>query len=155
MLTRACGRSRNAAEKSILRLASICDDYERLPAPRRLPERSTLPSKVPMSWLYLLIAIACEVTATSALKASANFTNPLPSAIVVAGYGVSFYCLSLALRTIPVGVAYAVWSGVGVALVCVAGWLIYGQKLDAAAFIGIGLILCGAIVLNLFSSTAA
>jgi small multidrug resistance pump len=108
-----------------------------------------------MSWLYLSIAIACEVAATTALKASDGFTRALPSAIVVAGYGAAFYCLSLTLRTIPLGVAYAVWSGVGIALIALAGWLLYGQKLDAAALIGIGLILCGALILNLFSKAAA
>jgi small multidrug resistance pump len=108
-----------------------------------------------MSWLYLLIAIASEVAATSALKASANFTRLLPSAVVVAGYGASFYFLSLTLRTIPIGVAYAVWSGAGVALVSLAGWLIYDQKLDAAGFIGIGFIVCGTLILNLFSKAAA
>jgi small multidrug resistance pump len=108
-----------------------------------------------MTWLYLLIAIASEVAATSALKASANFTRLLPSAVVVAGYGAAFYFLSLTLRTIPVGIAYAVWSGAGVALVSLAGWLIYDQKLDAAAFIGIGLIVCGVLILNLFSKAAS
>ena len=106
------------------------------------------------NWICLAIAILSETVATTALKASAGFTRPLPAVVVVLGYGLAFYCLSLTLRTIPLGVAYAVWSGVGIVLVTAAGWLLYGQKLDAAALAGIGLIVAGVLVMNLFSKTA-
>jgi small multidrug resistance pump len=104
-----------------------------------------------MNWLYLAIAIVCEVLATSALKASEGFTRLLPSFMVALGYGVSFYCLSLTLRSIPVGIAYAAWSGAGLVLITLVGWLVFDQVLDAAAFAGIGLIAAGVIVLNVFS----
>lgn len=108
-----------------------------------------------MNWLYLAVAILCEVVATSALKASEGFTRLMPSLLVVAGYGLAFYFLSLTLRSIPVGVAYAVWSGAGVVLITAVGWMFFGQKLDAAAFAGIGLIAGGVVVLNVFSKSAA
>lgn len=104
-------------------------------------------------WLLLFFAILSEVIATSALKASDGFSRFWPSAIVVAGYSVPFYLLSLTLRTLPVGVAYAVWSGVGLALITVTAWVLYGQKLDAAAIIGMLLILAGVVVINAFSRT--
>lgn len=106
-----------------------------------------------MNWLYLVIAIVSEVVATSALKASAGFTRLIPSLLVAVGYGLAFYFLSLTLRTIPVGIAYAIWSGIGVVLVCLIGWLVYGQKLDSAAVAGIGLIVAGVLVLNVFSKS--
>nr|WP_315496760.1 multidrug efflux SMR transporter [uncultured Rhodoferax sp.] len=104
-----------------------------------------------MNWLYLAIAIACEVVATSALKATEGFTRWQPSALVVAGYGLAFFFLSLTLRSIPVGIAYAIWAGAGVVLVSIAGWLLYQQVLDGAAILGIGLIVAGVLVINLFS----
>lgn len=104
-----------------------------------------------MNWLYLAIAIACEVVATSALKATEGFTRWQPSALVVAGYGLAFFFLSLTLRSIPVGIAYAIWAGAGVVLVSIAGWLLYQQVLDGAAILGIGLIVAGVMVINLFS----
>jgi small multidrug resistance pump len=107
-----------------------------------------------MHWLHLAIAIVAEVIATSALKAAAGFTRPLPSLVVVAGYGLAFYFLSLTLRVIPMGVAYAVWSAVGIALVSLIGWLVYDQHLDAPAFLGMGLIVAGVAVIQLFSRTA-
>lgn len=106
-------------------------------------------------WLYLGVAIVSEVVATSALKAAEGFTRPLPSLVVVVGYGIAFYCLSVVLRTLPLGVTYAIWSGVGVALVALVGWLVYGQSLDLAAVIGLTLIVAGVIVLNVFSKTVA
>lgn len=106
------------------------------------------------NWLLLAIAIVSEVLATSALKSSEGFTRLLPSLIVVAGYGSAFYFLSLALKSIPVGVAYAVWAGLGIVLITVIAWLLYGQKLDAGAIVGIALILSGVVVLNLFSKAA-
>jgi small multidrug resistance pump len=106
------------------------------------------------NWFCLAIAILSETVATTVLKASAGFTRAGPAVLVVAGYGLAFYCLSLTLRTIPLGVAYAVWSGVGIVLVTAAGWFLYEQKLDAAALAGIALIVAGVLVMNLFSKTA-
>lgn len=106
-------------------------------------------------YLLLFSAIAAEVVATSALKASEGFSRLLPSLVVIAGYGIAFTCLSLTLRTIPLGIAYAIWSGVGTALVAVIGWLFYRQALDLPAFLGIGLIIAGTLVLNIFSKTSA
>lgn len=105
--------------------------------------------------VYLLVAIIAEVVATSSLKASDGFSRLVPSLVVIVGYGTAFYFLSLTLRTIPVGVAYAVWSGVGVMLVTLIAFLVYGQKLDIAGVIGITLIVTGVIVLNLFSQAEA
>jgi small multidrug resistance pump len=105
--------------------------------------------------LILLLAILAEVIATSALKASENFTRPIPSLLVVAGYGTAFFLLSITLKTLPIGVAYAIWSGVGTALVAVAGWLYYRQSLDLPAILGLTLIIAGTLVLNLFSKVAA
>jgi len=107
-----------------------------------------------MHWLYLAIAIVAEVIATSSLKAAAGFTRPLPSLFVVCGYGAAFYFLSLTLGRVPVGIAYAIWSGAGVTLIAAIGWLFLGQKLDAAAIVGMALIVAGVVVLNLFSKTA-
>lgn len=104
-----------------------------------------------MHYLYLLAAIACEVVATSALKASEGFTRLWPTAIVVVGYGLAFYFLSLTLRTIPVGIAYAIWSGLGIVLISAVGWLFFRQSLDLPALFGIALILAGVLVINLFS----
>lgn len=104
-----------------------------------------------MHWLYLALAIVAEVGATSALKAAAGFTRPLPSLLVVLGYGIAFYCLSLSLKVVPVGVAYAIWSGVGTALVAVIGWVLFGQTLDLAALIGLALIVAGVAVMQVFS----
>ncbi len=107
------------------------------------------------SWLFLAIAICGEVVATSALKSSQGFTRLVPSLIVVTGYAIAFYFLSLVLRTIPVGIAYAVWSGLGIVLVTGIAWVLHGQKLDAWAFVGIGLIVSGVAVLNLLSRSSA
>jgi small multidrug resistance pump len=106
-----------------------------------------------MAYLYLFVAIVAEVVGTLALKATEGFTKLVPSLIVVAGYAVSFYFVSLALKTIPVGVAYAIWSGLGLALVVVAAVVLYKQVPDLAAGIGILLILAGVVVINLFSKT--
>lgn len=102
-------------------------------------------------WIFLALAIVSEVAATSALMASDGFSRLGPSLVVVVGYAAAFYFLSLTLRTIPVGVAYAVWSGVGVALIALIGWLVFGQALDAPAIIGLLLIVAGVVVLNVFS----
>jgi small multidrug resistance pump len=108
-----------------------------------------------MSYLYLTIAIVAEVIATSALKASEGFTNLIPSLIVAVGYGVAFYFLSLVLKTIPVGIAYAIWSGLGIVLISVIGLVLFQQKLDLAAIIGMGLIIAGVVVINVFSSSVS
>jgi len=94
------------------------------------------------------------VAATSSLKASEGFTRLIPSAIVVIGYGVAFYFLSLALKTIPVGIAYAIWAGFGIVLIALIGWLVLGQKLDMPAVIGMALIIAGVAVINIFSRTS-
>jgi small multidrug resistance pump len=107
------------------------------------------------TYLLLFVAIVAEVVATAALKASENFTRLIPSLLVVAGYGVAFTCLSMTLKTLPLGGAYAIWSGIGTALVAVLGWLVYRQQLDLPAIAGIALIIIGTIVLNLFSKVAA
>lgn len=108
-----------------------------------------------MNWIYLMIAIVSEVIATSALKASEGFSKLYPSMIVVLGYASAFYFLSQTLRTIPVGIAYAVWSGAGVLLVSLVGIVLFGQRLDWAGWLGIGLICSGVAVLNLLSKTSA
>ena len=108
-----------------------------------------------MAYLYLTIAIIAEVAATSALKASAEFTRLYPSLIVVVGYGVAFYFMTLVLRTIPVGITYAVWSGLGIVLVTIAGALIYKQTPDLAAVIGMTLIISGVVVIFVFSKTVS
>jgi small multidrug resistance pump len=106
-----------------------------------------------MIWLYLLIAITGEVIGTTALKASDGFTRLGPVLVTVAGYAIAFYFLALVLRTLPLGVTYAIWAGTGVAAVTVIGWVVYGQRLDLAAIVGIGLIVAGVLVLNLLSNT--
>lgn len=106
-------------------------------------------------WLFLTLAILAEVVATTSLKASDGFHKPLPSLLVVIGYSLAFYFLSQTIKVIPVGITYAVWSGFGIVLVSISSWLLYGQKLDQAALVGIGLILAGVLVLNLFSRTGS
>lgn len=102
-------------------------------------------------YAYLLIAIVSEVIATSALKATASFTKLVPSLVVLVGYSSAFYFLSLCLKTISVGVAYAIWSGLGIVLVTVISWLLYRQTIDQAGFVGMGLIIAGVVVLQLYS----
>jgi small multidrug resistance pump len=108
-----------------------------------------------IGYLYLAIAIVAEVAATSALRASEGFTRLGPTLIVAAGYGLAFYCLSLVLRTVPVGIAYAIWAGVGIVLIALIGWLVLGQPLDAPAVVGITLIVAGVVVIQLFSKSTA
>lgn len=103
----------------------------------------------------LALAIVAEVVATSALQASAGFTRLWPSVLVVLGYGVAFYGLSITLRTVPVGVAYALWSGLGIVLITAVGWVVYRQRVDAAALLGMALIMAGVAVIQLFSKTTA
>jgi small multidrug resistance pump len=106
-------------------------------------------------WLYLLAAILTEVTATSALKAADGFKRLWPALVVLIGYSLSFYFLSLTLRSIPVGVAYAIWSGLGLMLITLVAWIVYDQRLDAPALIGMLLILAGVVVMNVFSKSVA
>lgn len=106
------------------------------------------------NWLFLATAIISEVIATSALKSSEGFTRLVPSFIVVAGYAAAFYFLSLTLKSIPVGIAYAVWSGLGIVLVTAIAWVLHGQKLDMWGFVGVGFIISGVAVLNLLSKAS-
>ncbi len=108
-----------------------------------------------MGYWYLTIAIIAEVLATSALKEAEGFSRLVPSLIVVAGYGASFYFLSLVLQTIPIGVAYALWAGLGIGLITIVGVVMFGQKMDLPAVIGIALIISGVFVLRVFSSYAS
>jgi small multidrug resistance pump len=105
------------------------------------------------AYLSLAIAIIAEVAATTALKASDGFSRLAPSVLVVVGYAASFYCLALTLKDIPVGVVYAIWSGVGIVLISLLGWTLYEQKLDIAAIGGMALIIAGVLVINLFSNS--
>ena len=107
-----------------------------------------------MTYFYLLLAILAETIGTTALQASQQFTRPLPSVVVVVAYAASFYLLALVLRTIPVGIAYAIWSGLGIVFIALIGLAVFNQRLDAPAVLGIGLILSGILVIHLFSATA-
>ncbi len=106
-----------------------------------------------MRYLYLLVAIISEVIATSALKSSENFSRLWPSVLVVLGYASAFYFLSLTLKVLPMGISYAIWSGVGIVLISLAGLIFYKQKLDMPAVIGMVLIIAGVLVINLFSKS--
>jgi small multidrug resistance pump len=108
-----------------------------------------------MAHLYLFIAIVGEVAATSALKAAEGFTRLLPSIVVVVGYGIAFYFLSLVLKTIPVGIAYAVWSGLGIAMITVIGAILFKQIPDLPAIFGMSFIIAGVAIINLFSKTVS
>lgn len=106
-------------------------------------------------WIALTIAIIAETIATTSLKATEEFTRLWPSVIVVVGYGIAFYFMTISLRVLPVGIMYAVWSGCGIVLVSIIGWLLYKQALDLPAIIGIALIIAGVVVINLFSKSVA
>ena len=106
-----------------------------------------------MAYLYLGIAIITEVIATSFLKKAEGFTVVIPSFIVVSGYACAFYFLSLTLKTVPIGIAYAIWAGFGMVLIVIVGLVFYEQKLDLAAFLGIALIISGVVIINMFSTT--
>ena len=108
-----------------------------------------------MKYLWLAAAILSEVLGTSSLKAAEGFTRLWPSIVVVVGYAAAFYCLSQTLRTIPIGIVYAIWSGVGTALIVLIGAVVYRQRLDFGGFAGIALILAGVLVLHLFSKSMA
>lgn len=107
------------------------------------------------AYLFLGAAIVAEVIATSLLKTSHGFTRLWPSVATVIGYAISFYCLAQTLGSIPTGVAYAIWSGVGIVLISLIAWAVFGQTLDAPALIGMGLIVAGVLVINLFSRSVA
>ncbi|AZC22234.1 MULTISPECIES: multidrug efflux SMR transporter [Pseudomonas] len=106
------------------------------------------------AYYYLAIAICAEVIATVSLKAVKGLSTPQPLLLVIAGYGVAFWMLTLVMRTVPVGVAYAVWSGLGIVMVSIAALVLYGQKLDIPAMLGMALIVIGVLVIQLFSKTA-
>ncbi|BEU97230.1 Qac-pB8 family quaternary ammonium compound efflux SMR transporter [Acidovorax sp. DW039] len=108
-----------------------------------------------MSYCFLAIAIISEIIATTALKSSVGFTRLGPSILTVVGYACAFYFLSLTLNAVPTGIAYALWSGVGIVLISLLGWLIHGQVLDLPALVGIGFILAGVLIINVFSASAA
>ena len=107
------------------------------------------------SWLFLFGAIAAEVIGTTALKATHGFTRLAPSLVVVVAYALAFYLLSRTMQTIPMSISYAVWSGVGIVLITLIGYVVYRQSLDLAALIGLGLILAGVLVIHLFSKSVA
>lgn len=109
---------------------------------------------MPLHYIYLIVAVAAETIGTTALQASQQFTRLWPSVVVVIGYSIAFYFLGVALKYIPVGVAYAVWSGLGVVLIAIIGLLVFGQRLDLPAMFGLGLIIAGIAVIQLFSDTA-
>jgi small multidrug resistance pump len=108
-----------------------------------------------MAYIYLALAIFAEMVATSALKASEEFTKLIPSMVVLIGYGVAFYFMTLVLRTLPVGITYAIWSGVGIVLIAIVGAIFYKEIPDLPAVIGMGLIIAGVIVIYLFSKNVA
>ncbi|MBL1352438.1 MAG: multidrug efflux SMR transporter [Zetaproteobacteria bacterium] len=106
-----------------------------------------------MTYIYLALAIMAEVAATSALKASEEFTRLIPSLVVIVGYVLSFYWMTLVLRTMPIGITYAIWSGVGIVLIAIVGRIFYQQTPDLPAMIGMALIITGVVVIHLFSKT--
>ncbi|MCV2892344.1 SMR family transporter [Lentibacter sp. XHP0401] len=105
-----------------------------------------------MPYIYLAIAVAFETIGTSAMQASQQFTRLWPSVLVVAAYAISFYFLSMVLRFMPVGVVYALWSGLGIVFIAMIGFVVFGQKLDLPAVLGLGLIITGIVVIQLFSN---
>lgn len=109
---------------------------------------------MPIHYVYLFLAVVAETIGTSALQASQQFTRLWPSLLLIVAYSLAFYLLSLSLRALPVGIMYAIWSGLGIVLIAVIGWLVFGQRLDGPAVAGIGLILSGIVVIQLFSKTA-
>jgi small multidrug resistance pump len=109
---------------------------------------------MPPHYIYLVVAVAAETIGTTALQASSQFTKFWPSVLVVVAYAVAFYFLGAALKYIPVGIAYAIWSGVGIVLIALIGFVVFGQRLDAAALIGLGLIIAGIVVVQVFSGSA-
>lgn len=109
---------------------------------------------MPLHYIYLILAVTAETIGTTALQASNQFTKTGPTIVVVLAYGVAFYFLGVALKYIPVGIAYAMWSGLGIVLIALIGFIIFGQRLDGAAIAGLALIMAGILVIHLFSKTA-
>lgn len=108
---------------------------------------------MPLHYVYLILAVAAETVGTTALQASQQFSRLLPSALVVVAYGISFYLLAQVLRVMPVGIVYAIWSGLGIVFIAAIGFVVFGQKLDLPAVLGLGLIIAGIVVINLFSGS--
>lgn len=104
-------------------------------------------------WIYLMVAIIAEVIATLALKQSEGFSRLWPSLIVVCGYGTAFFFMALTIRSLPVGIVYAIWSGLGVVLITTLAWILFDQRLQPSAIVGMGLIVSGVVVINLFSNS--
>lgn len=116
-------------------------------------ERWSIPMNPVFLYSMLFAAIVAEVIGTSAMQAAQHFTRPVPTIIMVIFYAIAFYCLSYTLKAIPVGLAYAIWSGLGIVLISVAGYVLFGQKLDLAAVTGLALIIAGVLVINLLSKS--
>ena len=128
-----------------------------MPAPHRgyQPVTRHPPLSLFMTYLYLAIAIVSEVVATSFLKSTDGFTRLAPSIVVICGYATAFYFLSLTLKAMSVGIVYAIWCGAGIVLVALIAWLVFGQKLDLPAILGMALIISGVAVINIFSKSVA
>jgi len=109
---------------------------------------------MPIHYIYLLIAVITETIGTAAMQSSEQFTRLWPSVLLVVAYGISFYFMSLTLKYMPVSIVYAIWSGLGIVLIGVIGWLVFKQSLDFAAIAGMSLIIAGVVVINLFSNSA-
>ncbi|MCV2881233.1 SMR family transporter [Actibacterium sp. XHP0104] len=109
---------------------------------------------MPRAYLLLLIAVVAETIGTASMQASQQFTRLWPSVLVVVGYGVAFYFMAQTLKYMQVGMVYAIWSGLGIVLIAIFGWLIFGQKIDLGGLVGLGLIVAGVLVIHLFSKTA-
>ena len=109
---------------------------------------------MPVHYIYLLIAVITETIGTAAMQASEQFTRFWPSVLLIVAYGISFYFLALTLKYMPVSIVYAIWSGLGIVFIAIIGWLAFKQSLDFAAIAGMGLIIAGVIVINLFSNSA-
>lgn len=109
---------------------------------------------MPVHYIYLIVAVAAETIGTTALQASQQFSRLVPSLIVLVAYGFSFYMLGLTLKVMPVGIVYAIWSGLGIVLIAVIGLVVFGQKLDLPALLGMAMILAGILVIHLFSGSS-
>jgi len=151
---RSCDQQSTKAIVSTSPQKSWKENEAKKPSVLRWAIHSRRLHSIRMKWLCLFIAIISEVIGTSALKASQGFTRLIPSLLVIGGYATAFYFLALTLKAIPVGIAYAIWSGVGILLVSIAGFVLYRQSLDFPAIAGIGLIVIGVVVLCLFSKSA-
>lgn len=109
---------------------------------------------MPVHYFYLILAVAAETVGTTALQASQQFTRLIPSVLVVIGYGLAFYLMAQTLRVMPVGIVYAIWSGLGIVFIAAIGYMVFGQKLDLPALLGIAMIVGGILVIHLFSATS-